>query len=613
MYVWGEPPSPLVQLKIRLLFLVAPLLLVFVPSQPALASVTFGSDLSRAPVQTAKTCDGSASPCTVVGTGSPSGYGAAAPIDGVIVRIRYRTASSDLVTLRVATVFGDGAIGGGTGGFLTLVPGGTQVASTRLPVFQGYYLGVDLNSGFTSAMNCDNGSTYSKVYMPPLQVDGPVETSDRNDCELLLNADIEVDYDYDGFGDETQDNCRDFWNPDQTDSDLDGLGDACDDTPYGYDPFYEPPYEDPGYYEPQDPDVSPRCSVSAKRKRRPNRCERSSGSCGAAPYTGDGRNYRAKSPGARNPLAGEDKLWFVDPEEYSYKDWKRYDRAGKKRQAALMARIAREPKFRWFGKFTGYNPAAKVRSFLDRVQCAQKGAVPLMAILRGQSKECHGTYTGGGKAEDRAHRRWLDGFAQGIGNARVVIAYEPDSLGTLDCLRLGRRRARMRVLRYGVKVLSKLPNATIYLEAGASDWEGAGSMARKLRFIGIRRVRGFMLNVTHSDWTSANTRFGTRLSRLLGGKHFVINTSINGRGPSHVFKHINGRRVRFNIWCNAPRAGLGPTPTSKTGNPRVDAYLWIGRPGYSGGSCNGGPLPIGTWWPKHAMKLARRASERKGS
>ena len=64
-----------------------------------------------------------------------------------------------------------------------------------------------------------------------------------------------------------------------------------------------------------------------------------------------------------------------------------------------------------------------------------------------------------------------------IGNDRVVIAFEPDSLGTLDCQVPSRRDDRLRVLAYGVTALSRLPNATIYLEAGASDWESAARTA----------------------------------------------------------------------------------------------------------------------------------------
>jgi len=177
----------------------------------------------------------------------------------------------------------------------------------------------------------------------------------------------------------------------------------------------------------------------------------------------------------------------------------------------------------------------------------------------------------------------------------------PLHAGALECLARHRRRARLDVLRYGVERLSQLPNATIYLEAGASDWEPAARTARQLRYIGIDRVRGFMLNVTHHDWTRANIRHGVRISRMVGGKPFVVNTSYNGRGPLHFRR---GHR-RVNVWCNPPGRGLGPRPTTATGHRLVDAYMWINRPGYSAGSCNGGPLPVGAWWPKRALMYAR--------
>jgi len=61
----------------------------------------------------------------------------------------------------------------------------------------------------------------------------------------------------------------------------------------------------------------------------------------------------------------------------------------------------------------------------------------------------------------------------------------------------------------------------------------------------------------------------------------------------------------INVWCHPLRRGLGIPPITATHHQRVDAYMWINRPGYSGGSCNGGPLPVGTWWPKRALSLAR--------
>ncbi len=184
----------------------------------------------------------------------------------------------------------------------------------------------------------------------------------------------------------------------------------------------------------------------------------------------------------------------------------------------------------------------------------------------------------------------------------MVIAFEPDSLATINCLAGSRRDDRLRLLRYGVKALSRLPRTTVYLEAGASDWEPARRTARKLRAIGIGRVGGFMLNATHQDWTAANIRHGLRISRLVGGNHFVINTAENGRGPVHYYR-ANGRRIT--VWCNPGLRGLGPPPTTDTSHPRVDAHLWINRPGYAQ-SCHG--RRIG-WFLPRALSYARLATD----
>ena len=317
---------------------------------------------------------------------------------------------------------------------------------------------------------------------------------------------------------------------------------------------------------------------------------------------------RGVDPASPNPLVG--LRFYVDHTEPAYRQYRRYRRKGMRRSAALVWRIAKEPRFRWFGRWTrgGGGMVRKVRRWLRRAHRTQPGSVPLAVVMRHEGKACGPGYTAGGPAEDAAERRWYRRFASAIGRSRVVIGYEPDSLGTVRCLARHRRMARMRTLRYGVDVLSQLPNATIYLEGGASDWEPAKRTAWQLRYIGIRKVRGFMLNATHHDWTVSNVRHGLKISRMTGGKPFVVSTATNGRGPIHVHAS-SGRRI--NVWCNPPGRGLGIRPTTNTMNPKVDGYLWIGRPGYSGGHCHGGRRE-GTWWPRWAVKLARLATNREG-
>ena len=312
---------------------------------------------------------------------------------------------------------------------------------------------------------------------------------------------------------------------------------------------------------------------------------------------------RGVDPASPTPLVG--LPLFVDHDSPAWEAWRRYERCGQRGKAALAWKIAREPRSLWFGKFTRPNFHFKVRRRIDAAKAV--GEAPVFTLLRAEANKCTPGYQGGGPREDRATRKWYDAMARAIGNDRVIIAFEPDSLGTIDCQVPSRRDDRYKLLRYGVDALSKLPNSTIYLEAGASDWESASLTAKKLKRIGVAKVRGFMLNATHYDWTAANIKHGREISRKIGGKHFIINTAENGRGPVHYRRWIDRSRHiwrTINVWCNPGLRGLGPAPTTDTANSRVDAYLWINRPGFAQ-SCSGHKID---WFAPRAFTYARFAT-----
>lgn len=120
-------------------------------------------------------------------------------------------------------------------------------------------------------------------------------------------------------------------------------------------------------------------------------------------------------------------------------------------------------------------------------------------------------------------------------------------------------------------------------------------MASRLTSAGVAQAQGFALNVSNYRLTTELVTYGKDVSSRVGGKHFVVDTSRNGLGPS-----TDGQ------WCNPSGRALGPAPTTSTADPAVDAYLWIKKPGESDGACNGGP-PAGTLWADYALGLAERA------
>ncbi len=324
-------------------------------------------------------------------------------------------------------------------------------------------------------------------------------------------------------------------------------------------------------------------------------------------------------PNDPSPIAGA-PLYVDAFEQPSARAFRAALADGRTGDAAKLGKIARHNIFRWIGK-TDENPERAARNFLTKkVHAEQPGAVPGITVLNHVGERCGGGYDGGGSRENARYRRWIDRFAAGIGGFRVIIAFEPDSLGTLKCMNSRGRRARLANMKYGIDKLSQLPNATVYVEATASDWRPAREVAGYLRRIGISKVRGFMLNATHQDTTRNNVRYGQRLSRMVGGKHFVVNTAENGSGRLFV-RQRRPRKRNFLVHCNPKNSSLGHWPTTTLdyqGRPlpdKVDGYLWIGRPGGSGGPCRqfssryamrGGPS-AGKFWLKRALLLAGRS------
>ncbi len=172
---------------------------------------------------------------------------------------------------------------------------------------------------------------------------------------------------------------------------------------------------------------------------------------------------------------------------------------------------------------------------------------------------------------------------------------EPDALPALDQLPAGERAGRTALIAQAVDRLAGRPGVAVYIDAGNPAWVPAPEMARRLRAAGVARARGFAVNVSSFHTTERSRAYGRAVSRRLGGTPFVIDTSRNGAGPAPGDE-----------WCNPQGRALGQPPTAQTGDPLVDALLWIKRPGESDGACNGGP-PAGEWWPDEALRLAQAA------
>lgn len=287
-----------------------------------------------------------------------------------------------------------------------------------------------------------------------------------------------------------------------------------------------------------------------------------------------------------NPFRGR-RLW-VNPDNPAWKqaaDWSRSRGA----DAMVMRQMAGQPQGIWLGDWN-----RDIRSDVDGFLARAAGALPVFVAYDIPYRDC-GLYSRGGAGGADAYRRWVIDIARGIRNRPTVVILEPDAVAAADCLPVRLREERFALLRDATDMLKKA-GATVYIDAGHAAWKPVSEIADRLKKSGIELADGFALNVSNFQPTAATVAYGNSISRLVNGKHYVIDTSRNGHG---VAGSTN--------WCNPPGQALGPLPSANTGAPLADAYLWVKNPGESDGTCNGGPR-AGTWWPDYALALGRSAA-----
>jgi endoglucanase len=302
---------------------------------------------------------------------------------------------------------------------------------------------------------------------------------------------------------------------------------------------------------------------------------------------------------AEDPLAGA--RFFVDHDSIVARVAELW-RSNKPSGSAELEKIASQPDTTRFGAWNGVHPGHAVGLFLDRAATQEPGSIPMISTYRIVDGQCHNGDDS--VADAAAYATWIKSFAEGIGTHRAVLFLEMDSLITTPCLSKAGLAIRLNELRDAVADLAPDPHLVVYLDAGAADALSAARAATLLKAAGVADTAGFYLNATHFDWTSREITYGEKISRLIGGKHFVINTAENGRGPLVP----RDRATQGNeILCNPPGRGLGADPTGNTGHAGVDAFAWIANPGVSGGRCRPGAPSTGKFWPAMAVSLAKRA------
>ncbi|MEV0205775.1 glycoside hydrolase family 6 protein [Streptomyces sp. NPDC050788] len=290
-----------------------------------------------------------------------------------------------------------------------------------------------------------------------------------------------------------------------------------------------------------------------------------------------------------------DPFW-VNPDGNAARQVAAYEKVGKDDEAEQIRKIAEQPTGEWIGP---ENPEQEAKGYTEAADKA--GRTALLVLYNIPHRDC-GQYSQGGAADGDAYRTWIDGVASGIGDRAATVILEPDAILHLvdGCTENEFHEERYDLLKGAITKLKSLKNTKVYLDAGNAGWGHPDQIYEPLQWAGIAQADGFAVNVSNFYSTKDSVAYGKQLSAKVGDKHFVIDTSRNGKGP-----YTAGDEDER--WCNPPGRALGETPTTKTADPLVDAYLWVKRPGESDGTCKGGPK-AGQWWASYALKLAKAST-----
>ncbi|MDP9791915.1 endoglucanase [Catenuloplanes nepalensis] len=294
-----------------------------------------------------------------------------------------------------------------------------------------------------------------------------------------------------------------------------------------------------------------------------------------------------------NPLAGV--RFFAATPNVATRQADEYAAGDRAEDAAAVRHIGEQPTAVWF---TGASADTVTRAATLAADARAAGRMPVITVYNIPGRDC-GSFSAGGASGPAEYTAWVRALAGALAREPVLIVLEPDAVAQAVDGCAGPPAARYALLATAVDAFAANERAHVYLDAGNASWiADHARLADALRTAGIARAAGFALNVSNFETTEASAAYGTRLSEALGGAHFVIDTSRNGNGPNPASGVAR--------WCNPPGRAIGAKPTTDTGVPRLDALLWVKRPGESDGECDRGDPVAGAWFPEYALALSGR-------
>ena len=236
-------------------------------------------------------------------------------------------------------------------------------------------------------------------------------------------------------------------------------------------------------------------------------------STGPAPAETDDQTVETQTAALTAPpsrvLAPNTRFFIPPPPTGAVKQVVDLVKGRKLLDAARITAMEAVPSAVWFTEGTPAEVKAAVRKTVKAASLLH--TVPVLVAYDVPFRDC-AQYSAGGAVDTAAYKAWIDGFADGIGAAQVVVILEPDGLGIIPnnkdvwgtpewCQPAGPGATpdeRYAQINYAVdSIHAKAPSAAVYLDGTHSGWLGANEAAYRLARAGVARSEGFFLNISN--------------------------------------------------------------------------------------------------------------------
>ncbi|KAM0496344.1 1,4-beta-D-glucan cellobiohydrolase cel6a [Verticillium nonalfalfae] len=322
--------------------------------------------------------------------------------------------------------------------------------------------------------------------------------------------------------------------------------------------------------------------------------------------------------------------------------------------ATAAAKVADVPTFQWMDTTAKVPLIDGALADIRRANAAGGNYAGIFVVYNLPDRDCAAAASNGelSIANDgiNKYKAYIDSIRTVLlkyNDIRTLLVIEPDSLanmvtnmGVAKCSNAA--AAYKECTKYAVQKLD-LPHVAQYLDAGHAGWLGwpANIGPAATIFTDIykeagkpKSLRGLATNVSnYNAWNATSPAPYTSPNPNYDEKHYVdaFAPLLRQNGWDAKFIIDQGRsgkqptgQQEWGHWCNALGTGFGLRPTSNTGHPDVDAFVWV-KPGgeadgtsdttavrydhFCGSASSMKPAPeAGTWFQAYFEQLLRNAN-----